>query len=119
MKVRLFLPLALCAVTALAQKAVVERIKFQAYDGEPGRTPLSEMTFQVNPLDAGGRTKFVKIGDTIEGTRWRVVQFEYKEVWPGKAGSGQPVEASELTLEHVDTKRTATLVLNKTVNVAE
>ncbi len=119
MKARVFIPLALCCATTLAQKAVVERIKFQAYDGEPGKTPPSEMTYQVNPLDASGRTKFVKIGDMIEGTRWRVVKFEYKEAWPGKTGSGQPVEASELTLEHLDTKRTVTLILNKTVNVAE
>ena len=84
------------------------RIKFQAYDGDP-KTP-EKMEFQINPLDAGKRTEFVKIGDIINGTKLKVEKFEFKEV---KNASGEPEDVSELTVVDRVTGKQSVLILNK------
>jgi hypothetical protein len=53
------------------------RLKFQAYDGNVNAP--ERMEFQINPVDAGARTEFVKIGDVIANTKFKVLKFEFKE----------------------------------------
>jgi hypothetical protein len=115
MKAGTLLSFALCYATAMAQSGQPERFKFQAYDGTGPVDPPVSMTFQINPLDSGGRTKFAKIGDIIEGTQWKVIKFEFKEI---KTPAGDPEDVSELTVEHLQTKRAAILVLNKVTTIA-
>lgn len=88
------------------------RFKFQAYDGEPSNP--KEMNFQVNPLDAGGRTKFLKVGEVIEGTKYKVTKFEFKEA--DNPGTGDKTEVSELTIENDETGDKVVLVLNKVID---
>ena len=88
------------------------RIKFQAYDGDV-RTP-AKMEFQINPLDAGGRTEFVKIGDTITGTFLKVVEFVFKEA--KDPATGQMNDVSELKVM-APTGEVFVLPLNKTTRV--
>jgi hypothetical protein len=88
------------------------RTKFQAYDGSP-KAP-EKMEFQINPLDAGGRTEFVKIGDTISGTKFKVIKFEFKETL--NPGTGVNEDVSELTVVNSETSDSVTLVLNKVVD---
>jgi hypothetical protein len=88
------------------------RTKFQAYDGD-WKTAPEKMEFQINPLDAGGRTEFVKIGDTISGTKFKVTKFEFKEV-PAETGVNKDV--SELTVVNSETGEAVTLVLDKVVD---
>jgi hypothetical protein len=86
------------------------RFKFQAYDGKPTDDPKT-ITFQINPLDAGGRTKFVKIGEIIEGTNFKVEKFEFKEVKNPRTDEME--EVSELTVTNTETKESVALILNK------
>jgi hypothetical protein len=88
------------------------RFKFQAYDGN-GKTEM--LTFQINPLDAGGRTKFVMIGDLIEGTPFKVIRFEFKQRFRLNANGLDDV--SELTIENIQNGETAVLVVNTTTDV--
>jgi hypothetical protein len=88
------------------------RLMFQAYDGDP-KMP-ERMEFQINPLDAGATTKFAKIGEVIEGTKFKVLKFEFKE---GKNPSTEEMEdVSELTVFNAETEETVTLVLHKEAN---
>lgn len=90
------------------------RFKFQAYDGDASKDKPETMTFQINPLDAGGRTKFVKIGEEIEGTKFKVTKFEFKE--QANAKTGDKDDVSELTLTNTETSDTVVLVLNKVID---
>jgi len=88
------------------------RLKFQAYDGDT--TKPATMDFQVNPLDAGARTQFVKIGQDIEGTKFKVMKFEKKERLNDKTGEQQDV--SELTVENTETGDSVALILDQIVS---
>ncbi len=90
------------------------RFKFQAYDGDPAKDKPESMTYQINPLDAGGRTKFVKIGEEIEGTKFKVSKFEFKE--KPNPSTGDKEDVSELTLTNTETSETIVLVLNKVID---
>lgn len=88
------------------------RFKFQGSDYEPN-AKLENVTFQINPLDAGGRTKFVKIGEDIEGTKFKVTKFEFKEV--DNPGTGDTKDVSELTLTNTDGE-TVVLILDRVID---
>ena len=90
------------------------KLKFQAYDGDVKHP--EKMEFQVNPIEAGGRTEFVKIGDIISGTNLKVVRFEFKEA--KNATSGELEDVSELTLTEVKTKKSFVAPLNKAIDIA-
>ncbi len=87
------------------------RFKLQGYDGDGRSGDPKTFTFQVNPLDAGGRTKFVKIGETIEGTNFKVDKFDFKE--KENPSTGDKDEVSELTLVNTETKETVALIYNR------
>jgi hypothetical protein len=89
------------------------RIKFLAYDGDP-KTP-EKMEFQINPLDAGGRTEFVKIGDVIGSTKLRVIKFEFKEA---KNAAGELEDVSELSVRDTASGKVFVLPMNKAVSVS-
>jgi hypothetical protein len=88
------------------------RLKFQAYDGNPQQPQA--MDFQVNPLDAGARTQFVKIGDVIEGTKFKVIKFESKQKLNDSTGEQQDI--SELTVENTETSDSVALILAQIVS---
>ncbi|MEQ1860332.1 MAG: hypothetical protein ABMA13_10380 [Chthoniobacteraceae bacterium] len=117
MNARHFLLPALACAAAMAQTSASDRIKFQAYDGDGRKAQPEKMAFQVIALDAGARSRFVMIGDVIEGTKWRVVKFEFKEV--PNPGTGEGTNVSELTLRHTETGRTVVLVLNKVIDTTK
>jgi hypothetical protein len=95
-----------------AQHTEPFRFKYQADDGDP-KTPEA-MTFQINPLDAGGRTKFVKLGEPIEGTRFKLVKWEFKDVLNPRIQEKEDV--SELTLENTETGEPVVLVKGRVVD---
>jgi hypothetical protein len=61
-------------------------------------------------------TQFVKVGDSIRGTRFKVVKFVEKRQ-PNKYGTN--VDVSELTLEHEETHEQVTLVKEKVATSPE
>ncbi|MBC8001479.1 MAG: hypothetical protein H7X97_02730, partial [Opitutaceae bacterium] len=85
------------------------RLLVNAYDGDPAKP--EEMTFQVNTIDVKQPTQFRKIGEQIEGTRFKVTKFELKKVTDPSTGVDQDV--SEITVQNMDTSNTVVLVLEQ------
>ena len=64
-------------------------------------------TFAINSIDKSEPTQFLKKGDTIRGTAFKIVKFTEK-YQPNQYGTN--VDVSELLLEHAATKEQLTLV---------
>ncbi len=90
------------------------RLRFDAYDGDLKKDKIEAFTFQVNTRDLGGKTQFVKIGDAIVGTKFKVQMFERKTRLNQTTGVEQDI--SELTLLNVETDAPIQLVLNEEKN---
>lgn len=81
------------------------RLKFEAYD---------EGSFQINTVDVRQPTQFVKLGDPIVGTKYKVAKFEKKSVLNPSTGVDRDV--SELTVEHTESGLQVVLVVGTEVN---
>jgi len=88
------------------------RLLFNAYDGDV-KHPES-ITFQINTVDVHQPSQFVKIGDVIAGTKFKVTKFEFKQILDPNTGSNTDV--SELTVQNMETGDTVVLVLEKMAN---
>ncbi|HVV73203.1 MAG TPA: Amuc_1099 family pilus-like system protein, partial [Verrucomicrobiae bacterium] len=69
-----------------------------------------DTTYEINALDAGQPTQFLKMGDLIAGTKYKLVKFEKKSA-PGPDDMVNDV--SELTIEHTETGKQIILVKGK------
>jgi hypothetical protein len=67
-------------------------------------------TFALNTIDQSEPTQFLKIGDFIRGTEFKIVKFTQKHE---RNQYGTNVDVSELLLEHKDTHAHVTLVKEK------
>jgi hypothetical protein len=89
------------------------KLKLKAFTVEPFRLMFSswvEDTFGINAIDLKWPTQFLKVGDTIPGTRFKIVKFTEK-YQPNQYGTN--VDVSELALEQEETKENLTLVKEK------
>jgi hypothetical protein len=89
------------------------KLKLKSFSQEPFRLVFAsrtEDTFGINNIDLKQPTQFVKIGDTIAGTHFRVGKFTEK--WT-KDRYGTDVDVSELILENTETHEQLTLVKEK------
>jgi hypothetical protein len=85
------------------------RLLFQAYDGDP--TKPSEMSFQINAIDRGRKTEFLKIGEKVSNSDYRIEKFEFKEqVSPS---TGEKTDVSELTMLNTSTNDSIVVVKEK------
>jgi len=82
------------------------RLKFEAYDDDG--------SFQINTVDVHQPTQFVKIGETIAGTKYKVVKFESKSEPNPNTGVNRDI--SELTVEHIETGVRVPLIVGTEVN---
>jgi hypothetical protein len=64
-------------------------------------------TFALNTIDQSEPTQFLKIGDVIRGTDFKIVKFTEKQA---RNQYGTKVDVSELLLEHQESKVQVTLV---------
>lgn len=72
------------------------KVKFRlVYQGQP-----DDDTFQINTLDNGKPSQILKMGDTIEGTKYKIVNHEKKIVTD--PDSGIEHDNSELTIQSMD-----------------
>jgi hypothetical protein len=97
-------------VTKLKLKSATEesfRLMFSSWVGD---------SYAVNTIDLKQPTQFVKKGDTIRGTRFKIVKFTEK-YQPDKYGTD--VDLSEVTLEHDETKQRLTLTKEKVATSPE
>jgi hypothetical protein len=67
-------------------------------------------TFAINTIDLKEPTQFLRIGDTIGGTRFKIVRFTEK-YQPNQYGT--EVDVSELTLQREETTEQVALVKEK------
>ena len=80
------------------------RLKFS---GSP-----DEGTYSINTMDLKQPTQFLKIGDKVDKTPYKVVKYEQKSM----NKDGLDVDISELTVENQDTGQKIVLVNDKPVN---
>ena len=90
------------------------KLKMRSFAREPFRMRFDSWvgdTYGINTTDLKEPTQFLKLGDTIRGTQFRIVKFtEKSEV----NSIGTNVDVSELLLEHEATKEQLTLIKEKT-----
>ncbi len=84
-------------------------LKFQSYDGDP-KAP-EKMEFQINTLSLRQPTLFLKMGDVVPKTVYKIEKFEFKEIKNDKTGENQDV--SELTLLNTESNDRVVLVLTQ------
>lgn len=68
--------------------------------------------YSLNTVDLKGATKFVKIGEKIEGTPYKVINYEQKTA----AQNGMDVDVSVLTVENEETGKQIGLVYDREVD---
>ena len=89
------------------------KLKLKAFSEEPFRLKFSSWvgdTFAINTIDLKQPTLFLKVGDIITGTHFKIVKFNEKY----EADKyGTKVDVSELDLENEQTKDKLTLVKEK------
>ena len=94
------------------------KLKLKSFSEEPFRLmfsswvddPASGQSFGINAIDLKQPTQFVKVGDVIPGTRFKLLKFEEKYE---QNQYGTNIDVSQLLLEHQDTKDQLTLVKEK------
>ena len=79
------------------------RLKFEAYDGEG--------SFQINTVDVRQPTQFVKLGETIPGTKFTAKKFEKKSVFNPR--TQLETDISELTIKHNESGLEVVLILGQ------
>jgi hypothetical protein len=91
----------------------LSKLKLKSFTEEPFRLKFSSWvgdTFAINTIDLKQPTLFLKVGDTVTGTRFKIVKFTEKYE-PDKYGTNMDV--SELLLEQEQSKDHLTLVKEK------
>ena len=91
----------------------LSKLKLKSFSEEPFRLMFSSWvgdTFAINTIDLNEPTQFLRIGDTIGGTRFKIVGFTEK-YQPNQYGT--EIDISELTLQHEETAEQVTLVKEK------
>ena len=89
------------------------KLKLKSFTEESFRMMFSSWvgdTFAINTIDLKQPTQFLKVGEVIPGTRFKIVKFTEKYE-PDKYGTD--VDVSELLLEHEQSKEQLTLVKEK------
>jgi hypothetical protein len=93
--------------------AFIAKLKLKSFAQEPFRLVFASWvddTFALNTSDLKEPTQFLKIGDSIRGTKFKIVKFTEKHE-PNKYGTS--IDLSELTLENRETHEQLSLVKEK------
>jgi len=105
-----------------SRPAYVVKLKLRSFSEQPFRLLFSSWnpttkTFEINAIDLKEPTQYLKVGQKLAGTRYKVAKFTEKHaVNPATSGD---VDVSELLLESEDTKDTLTLVKEKIMTSPE
>ena len=86
------------------------RLEFKSHDGEP-KSPVDQISFGVNTLDLKQPTQFLKLGQSVAGTPFKLEKFVFKSRHNLKTDIDE--DASELTLLNTQTQDVVVLVLNR------
>jgi hypothetical protein len=91
----------------------IAKLKMKSCAQEPFRLVFAswvDETFALNTNDLKAPTQFLKIGDSIRGTKFKIVKFMEKY---DTNKYGTKIDVSELTLENRETREQLTLVKEK------
>ncbi len=92
----------------------IAKLKMKAFNREPFHLVFASSsgdTYTINSTDLKDPTQFLKIGDTISGTKFTLVKFTEKhQVNPATSGED---DVSELLIENEETKEQLALVKEK------
>jgi len=97
----------------------IAKLKMKSYGQEPLRLVFASWvgeTFALNTNDLKAPTQFLKIGDSIRGTKFKIVKFTEKY---DANQYGTKIDVSELTLENRETHEQLTLVKEKIISSPE
>jgi hypothetical protein len=75
-------------------------------------SPDDGQTFTINSKDLSRRTQFLKIGDTIEGSPYKITNYEKKSEMRNQIER----DTSELTIENTETGQKIVLIANEEAN---
>ena len=87
------------------------RYVFSSYDGTAGKDPVERFSFQIDSEDSKQPSQFLKMGDQIEKSPYKLASFAYKTRW--NSFTRKTEDVSELTLVNVDTGKVIALVLGQ------
>ena len=93
------------------------RFLFNAYAGDPKKDGPGKMEFQINTIDLKQPSEFLKLGETVRNTKWKLSKFEFKMA-PNNPNVGEIEDISELTLVNAETKQEIVLILNRVTDTA-
>jgi hypothetical protein len=87
-------------------------LKFNSFNGDLAKPQAME--FQIETVDLRQPTEFLKLGDQIPNTPWKLKSFQFKEAI--NPSTGVEEDASELVLVHAETSEELTLIKNRIVD---
>jgi hypothetical protein len=99
--------------------AFIAKLKMKSFAQEPFRLVFASWvddTFALNTSDLKEPTQFLKIGDSIRGTKFKIVKFSEKHD-ANKYGTN--IDVSELILENQETHEQLSLVKEKIMTSPE
>jgi len=96
------------------QQVTGPRLLFNAYDGDPKKDTPEQMTYQLNTLHVRQPSQFLKLGEMISGTKFKLQNFSYKTA--ANAATGEETDLSELTVVNTETNEPTVLPLARVTN---
>ncbi|MEP6672566.1 MAG: Amuc_1099 family pilus-like system protein [Chthoniobacter sp.] len=93
---------------------VAFRLVFKSYDGiptGPKKDPIEKFSFQIDTIDLHQPSEFLKVGDMVPHTKFKLEKFEYKTAYNKQIED--TVDVSELTLVDTITADKIVLILNR------
>ena len=90
------------------------RLVFKSYDGDPKKDPIEKFSFQIDTIDLKQPSDFLKIGEQVPNTKYKLDKFQFKEAY--NASIQEKEDVSELTLVNTDTGDTIVLIFNRVTN---
>jgi hypothetical protein len=82
-------------------------LRFNSYNGDPKKPESLE--FQIDTLNLRQPTQFLRLGDAVRGTKFKLDKFEFKTVV--NPSTGAETDVSELTLLNTEFNEPVTLTL--------
>ncbi len=87
------------------------RLLFNSYDGDPKKDKPEKFEFGINTIDLRQPSEFLKIGEFVKNTKFKIEKFDYKT--QKNPNTGEDEDVSELTLINTETQQPVILILNR------
>jgi hypothetical protein len=87
------------------------RLVFKSYDGDPKKDKLEKFSFQIETIDRRQPTEFLKIGEMVPNTKFKLETFQFKEA--KNLNTGEMDDVSELTVVDTESSDKIVLIMNK------